>query len=506
MARVLLVKSGDHSPWRIGNVVSPPLGLMSLAAYARRERPGKDVFHLVDERVQARTAAEWAETVREFRPDVIGLSALTVESAFLSKLADLFKSTFPDIPLLAGGPHATAVRSALLDEAPVDYVIGGEAEVPFVQMLDALERAEREPAAPISGLCYRRADGSRFEVPNNISQPVVDDLPLPAYDLIDLATYEDFSRMSPFLRGRYAGLFTSRGCPYRCTYCHEVFEKGFRAMTPGRVVDEIEQLIERYDVRQFEFYDDIFNANPKRALAICREIVARGLKVELSFPNGLRADHLPDELLHALREAGTVLISFAIETASPRLQKLVRKHMHLDRLRDAVVCAEKLRILCFGFFMLGFPTETRAEAEETIRFALSLPLHGGMFFITVPYVGTEMHESLRTSEDAAEPAATLPYMSAVDDLYRTDPNYASSTLSAMSADELKQLQRRAYFRFYSDPARVWRIVRDAPLDGRELVFRGLRMARFFAGSLPGVRRLTRHRDAVPQPVSSAAFS
>jgi radical SAM superfamily enzyme YgiQ (UPF0313 family) len=275
-------------------------------------------------------------------------------------------------------------------------------------------------------------------------------------------------------------------------------------MTPGRVVDEMQEIAERFDVRQFEFYDDIFNANPKRALEVCREIVRRGLKVQLCFPNGLRADRLPDELLHALREAGTVLISFAIETASPRLQKLIRKHMNLDRLREAVTLAEKLRILCFGFFMLGFPTETRAEAEQTVRLALSLPLHGGMFFITVPYVGTEMHHDLAVQEGADGTTDTsLPYMFAEHSSYAADPNYTSSTLSTMSAAELKRLQRWAYFRFYSDPRRIRRIVRDAPLDTRELLFRGLRMGRFIAGSLPGVAYLESLRRSLSRPRSIA---
>jgi anaerobic magnesium-protoporphyrin IX monomethyl ester cyclase len=490
MARVLLIKCGDYSPWRIGNTVSPPLGLMYLAAYARRERPGKHVFRLVDEHTQAWSPTQWLNLVDDFRPDVIALSALTVEASFLKGLAGLFKSNVPHIPLIAGGPHATAIRTALLDEARVDYVVGGEAEIAFIELLDALERGDREPSGRISGLCYRRSDGELFEVPNNVAQPAINDLPMPAYDLIDFATYANFARMAPYARGRYAGLFTSRGCPYRCTYCHEVFEKGFRAMTPSRVVDEMQHIVETYGVRQFEFYDDIFNADPKRAVAICREIVRRDLRPQLYFPNGLRADRLPDELVHALREAGTVMISFAIETSSARLQKLIRKHMRLDLLVNAVTLAERLRILCFGFFMLGFPTETRAEACATIEFARALPLHGGMFFIPVPYVGTEMHRDLAAQHGTHDaPDLSLAGMLAAPTL-ESDPNYTSSTLSTMSAQELKRLQRWAYFRFYSQPARIRRLLRDAPLDP-DFVFRGLRIARFIAGSLPGAGRLER---------------
>ena len=492
MSRVLLIKCGDYSPWRIGNTVSPPLGLMALAAYARRERPSKDVFELADEHIHAWNPSQWIALVEKFAPDVIALSALTVELSPLRELAKLLKSRFPAVPLVAGGPHATAVRGGLLGEVPVDYVIGGEAEIPFVQLLEALERGEREPSAQISGLCYRRADGSLYEVPNNLAQPVVEELPLPAYDLVDLDAYGRFARMAPYARGRYAGMFTSRGCPYRCTYCHEVFEKGFRAMTPERVVDEMQQISELYGVRQFEFYDDIFNADPKRALAICEEIVRRGFRPQMYFPNGLRGDRLPDELVHGLRDAGTVMISFAIETASPRLQKLIRKHMRLEPLRRAITLAESLHILCFGFFMLGFPTETREEAQDTIELARSLPLHGGMFFIPVPYVGTEMHDDVvRVAGATGGSDLAQAGMFAEESFLAADPNYTSSTLSMMSAAELKRMQRYAYLRFYSNPARVRRLLRDAPVVDADFFFRGLRIARFVAGSLPGAGRLER---------------
>jgi hypothetical protein len=277
-----------------------------------------------------------------------------------------------------------------------------------------------------------------------------------------------------------------------------VFEKGFRAMTPVRVVDEMQHLAERYGLRQFEFYDDIFNADPKRALAICREIVRRGLRPQMYFPNGLRADRLPDELVYALRDAGTVMISFAIETSSPRIQTLIRKHMRLDRLRAAITLAERLRILCFGFFMLGFPTETREEAEATIAFARSLPLHGAMFFIPVPYVGTEMHQTLvaRAGARATTDLSAAGMLAAEHELV-ADPNYTSSNLSTMSPTELKRLQRWAYFRFYADPARMRRLLRDAPWDA-DLVFRGLRIARFALGSLPGAGRIERLWGRAPR--------
>ena len=132
-------------------------------------------------------------------------------------------------------------------------------------------------------------------------------LPWPAYDLVEMEAY--FSQLHTHLspqqaHARYAPVFTSRGCPYRCIYCHSIFGKKWRARSPESVVGEMKTLVERFGIKEFEIIDDAFNLDRRRVLEICDLIEKEGLEVSLAFPNGLRTDVLDDEVIHALRRAG----------------------------------------------------------------------------------------------------------------------------------------------------------------------------------------------------------
>ena len=120
---------------------------------------------------------------------------------------------------------------------------------------------------------------------------------------------------------RYALLFTSRGCPYRCNYCHNIFGKRFLRQSPERVVKEIELLYETYGVTEFQIVDDVFNLDKRRLKTIMEEVHRRWPgKIHFTFPNGLRGDILDEEVLDALKLGGTYAMAIAVETATPRLQ------------------------------------------------------------------------------------------------------------------------------------------------------------------------------------------
>ncbi|MCB1155177.1 B12-binding domain-containing radical SAM protein, partial [bacterium] len=403
MARVLLIKTRAGNMKKFGTGAAPPLGLLSLISFARQERPGRHEFRLIDERVHLPTNNEYASILAEFAPDLIGLSVLSSDAQRLHATTALFARLCPQTPVLIGGPHASAHQAALLDRVEVDFVLAGEGELGFVELLDSLDAGERYPASPVVGLSYRRDDNVVVENAPNTRMIDMDNAPWPAWDLIDFDDYADLTRMAPISHGKFAPLFTSRGCPYRCTYCHEIFSKKFRAKNPVAVVDEIEYLMRERGIEEFEVFDDIFNLDYDRAMGICREIVARNLKPRLLFPNGIRGDLLDRPLLEALRAAGTIHLAFAVETATPRLQKLSRKNNRLEKLSENIAIAEELGIFPFGFFMLGFPTETREEIEATIEFAVKSKLNGALFFQVIPFAGTEMAKAYFT-DDAGQQA------------------------------------------------------------------------------------------------------
>jgi radical SAM superfamily enzyme YgiQ (UPF0313 family) len=292
-------------------------------------------------------------------------------------------------------------------------------------------------------------------------QDVISDLaglPLPAWDRVDFDHYARLPNMMMTLAGRrYATLFTSRGCPYLCNYCHDLFTKRFVHRSPEDVLAEIALLYEKYGVDEFEIVDDIFNLHKPRLKQIMGEVARRWPgKLHFCFPNGLRADILDEPVLDALRAAGTYAMSIAIETVTPRLQALVEKNLKLDRAERAIALADERGIMVAGFFMLGFPTETVEEMEATLDFALRSRLTTAYFFCVVPQPKTPMWELARREAPEAMDAASR------------DEEEGANYRSAMTWYEraygfpLGRFIDRAYRRFYLTPRRVSRVIRRVP--------------------------------------------
>ncbi len=439
--RVALVRTYQPQPI---DEIAHPLGIMALDAYLRER--GLTDLHLHDMRLGKQRPDEAVRWLERLNPDVVGLSALTIEKNAVHALARLVRQRLPNATVVVGGPYATSSGPSLMRDEHIDFAVVGEGEVTFHALLEAL----RTGAAPadVAGLVLRR-DGEVVETGARPAIADLDTLPLPSWDRIDMAAYDRVDSPERMTGKPWAAFYTSRGCPYRCTYCHDVFGKRFRARSPDEVVAELALLHDRYGVREFHCYDDIFNFDKARAMAICQRIVARGLKIHLQFPNGVRADRLDVELLRAMKAAGTYRVSYAIETASPRVQKSVKKHLQLPKVERLMAETDRVGILMHGFFMLGFPGETREEIERTIRFALDSPLHTASFFLVTPFEGSALADA---------------YVEPSRELLGHDYNFYDNphSLSEVSADELRRLQRWAYFRFYANPRRMMRLMRLMP--------------------------------------------
>jgi hypothetical protein len=221
----------------------------------------------------------------------------------------------------------------------------------------------------------------------------LDALPLPDYSVIDLDEFTNrYQTFTAKIYQRHGNILTTRGCPYRCMYCHNVLGKRFRARSPESVVSEIRYLHDVFGLTDFQIVDDIFNLDLARAKEICDRIVASGMRLTLSFPNGVRGDRMDEELLDKMAAAGTKFMSYAIETGSPRLQRLIRKNLNLAKVDAAIRYTASLGIVTRGFFMLGFPTEREDEVLQTIEFAKQSSLCGATFFTVVYFPGTELYQ------------------------------------------------------------------------------------------------------------------
>ncbi|MEW6687407.1 MAG: cobalamin-dependent protein, partial [Candidatus Edwardsbacteria bacterium] len=233
--RILLIRTTSPTafPGMILHIV-PPLGLMYLASALRKWCQVECKLKISHLMLNGFELSDLKKEVEDFNPQLLGLSTLSYETPRMHAVAQMIKAMNPSCKVVVGGPHATAFSSHILQDKNIDYIIIGEGEKTFVELVEAIE-ADRDVKG-IKGIGYRQNGTTIYTPPREyISNP--DDIPFPAWDLIDFPDYLKTSNMSNFLAERnYAPIFTSRACPYSCIYCHRIFGKGWRARSPENVI------------------------------------------------------------------------------------------------------------------------------------------------------------------------------------------------------------------------------------------------------------------------------
>jgi anaerobic magnesium-protoporphyrin IX monomethyl ester cyclase len=449
--RVLLILAGSRTCFKW---VSPPLGILQLAGYLRNRLTNLEI-RVVDQRATNYTIEEVVSRAAGFAPDVVGISCTTSSSDVLGELSSSIRGALPKALLMIGGPHASAFGAELMDTTGADCVVIGEGELTCEHVLRIWQESSRDFSA-VPGLVWRSTEGECLTNPG--PAPVIQDLdtlPFPAYDLIDVRSYWRLWSMSmlPPPR-RYVSMFTSRGCPYRCIYCHEIFGKRFRAQSPERIVAEMEHYVRTYGIKEVEFFDDIFNLNGRRVIEFSELVRRRNLRVSISFPNAIRADILTPEVADALAAAGTHMSALALETGSPRIQELIQKRLNIPRYMEGVAMLAKRRVFTYGFVMFGFPTETAADMQMTVDMLRGSKLHALYSWIVTPYPKTELFDmAMRLCPDKM---AGIGY--AGTDYFK----YPCVNLSEVSDEVLAAYMRKAYSALFLNPFRALRIVRDFP--------------------------------------------
>ena len=350
-----------------------PLGFLCLSAYVKQQLKEKVSVGLIDLRIFKNKKTSLSDKINSFKPDLIGISLMSFERDFLDEYLPAIKSLAPEAVIVIGGPYTTSDYMDALERFPVDFVVIGEGEKSFTNLI--IELLNNKEWHKVKGIAFK--DNDRIVV-NEKEEYIqnLDDLPLPDYDLIRIADYWGFhAQMNGVLADtKYIHVMTSRACPFKCTYCHRYFGNKFRSRSPENVFAEIKLLYYHYGVREFHFIDDIFNFDRSRMHRILDYIITSGMKIYIAFPNGLRCDLLNFDDLAKLKSAGTYMMAVPIETVSSRTQKIIRKNHSLDRITKTITNCNKLGIVTRGFFMLGFPTETLADIRETISFALNSSL------------------------------------------------------------------------------------------------------------------------------------
>ena len=391
--------------------------------------------------------------IEEMKPIAIGITMLTPTSFDAHKLAAIVKKHYPNLWVLAGGTHPTVLPEETMEDRNIDVIAISEAEHTMMDIYEVLiNGGDRSALKNIPGIWYR--DGE--EVVKTPDRPLfsdLDKLPLPMWHGVKMNLYHQVPD-STFARPIRV-MMSSRGCPFKCIFCSARQVSGFkyRAHSADRVVEEMEILIQKYNARQIIFLDDNFIISKKRVFEICEKMMQKGYHKKVVWTAAGRADEVNEPLLKAMKDAGCVMISYGIESGSPRLLELMKKGEKKEHIEKAVAMARKAGLKTRGTLILGFPTETREESLETIDFAKKLGLHFAKFSLATPYPGTALYNialerGLISSKDWSRFNSQAGYST-------YDPVFIPE---GRTAEEMKQLQRLATKEFYLRPKQIMELV------------------------------------------------
>ncbi len=384
-----------------------PLGLMYIAAVLERDGVKAEILDAFMTDASVRkigdtaeigiTYEKIAEEVRRRKPDIVGISnPFTCQVQHAIKVADIVKELDSDVLTVVGGPHVSAVPEEFMTEAKnVDIAVMGEGEY---AMLDIVKLTNGEKSAEeIQGIAYRR-NGKTVQTSPRSFLKNLDDLPYPAYDLVDMERYLNPDKIEyRSFKDRSISMITSRGCPFNCVFCavHLHMGKTFRAHSVDYVVNHVEHVVEKYRVKTIFFEDDNLTFDLKRFDAICDGIIARKIKFKWETPNGIRADYLTLELLKKMKRSGCQSVFFGVESGDQHiLDDIVSKSLDLNAVVNVAEMCKKIRLNTAAFYIIGFPGEKKEDMLKTVDFALKLKKEydvGMLLHVATPSCGTRLY-------------------------------------------------------------------------------------------------------------------
>jgi anaerobic magnesium-protoporphyrin IX monomethyl ester cyclase len=427
------------------HVILPPIGLGYVASYIKSK--GKDIdVKILDCLKEKYGLKEFYNYIQREKPDIVGMTAFTMEIETVWKCARIIKEVNKNAVIVVGGPHITNDPIGTLENENIDFILKGEAEISFFKLIEEIKKEEKD-FSNISNIGYMK-DG---EVIINKMEfyPDIDDLPFPDYKLIK---FEEYPKLYFMKRYPVASIMTSRGCPYSCNFCSAPRTSGkkFRARSAKKIVEEIKFLKENYKIKEFQIWDDNFTLNKQRVIDFCALLHQEKINLPWWCPNGLRIETLDRNLIEKMYRAGCYSMTFGIESGSEKIQKDMNKNLDLQKTKEIIKIASDMGIRTQGFFILGYPTETREDILKTIKFSLELPLKRASFSLFQPLVGTEIYETL-------EEQGKLKSL----DLNKCEYSKTSIIPQGLkSAKELKNLQRKAIFKFYIRPRILPRFIME----------------------------------------------
>lgn len=368
----------------------------------------------------------------EQQPDVIGITALTTKFGAVIQTAKFCKEVLPNVPIIVGGAHASTMPGLTAKIPEVDFVLRGESDESFPELLDAIR--DKGDFSKIAGLTYKVGDKILHNHDRVFAQNL-DALALP--DRGALMNPENYSSEDMGV------ILTSRGCPFRCSYCFHMWERKVRYRSVESVIEEIKEVHQKYGTTQFSVKDDSFTVKRSHVLALCEAF--RKLPFKLTFNCTTRVDLLDDELIRIMKQSGLSQLSVGIESGSAEILKQTDKDITHAQILKAADLLNKHGVFWTGYFMIGLPTETEEDILKTLKFLRKSKPHFGGLGVYNPFPGTKLfRQGLEMGLLDAEPPLEHFLHTNPKDLFFKDPRRRVANISHERFTELSEIMSQAF--------------------------------------------------------------
>jgi anaerobic magnesium-protoporphyrin IX monomethyl ester cyclase len=451
-----------------------PLGLTYLAAVLQTRgyevmvydadaniNPSKMNFAALEESYPAYLTAlrqdshivwqELKDRLDEFKPDAVGISVWTTFAASAFKIASICKEYNKNLPVIMGGPHISIKYDEVMNICKdVDFLVRREGEETLPELIKALESADvrsKNSVTELRGISYRK-NGAIVHNPERPFINNLDMLPFPARNsLINKAKYnsEDMGL-----------LMTSRGCPYACSYCAtSIWGRHTRYRSVDNVISEMKRIIDEYQTKQFTFKDDLFTVNRGRVMELCDRLILEGLNI--GWECNTRVNLVDEAMLRRMKKAGCNSIKVGIETGSEKIMGLINKKITFADCKKAAQLFRKVGIHWTGYFMMGFPGETKDDVYATVKFMKALKPDYASFSVYEPFPGTELF-SLGIEKGLVQENRQL------QDFFTISPKYyyvkdMNKRVDTMSKEEFEKLETEVKREFHTYNRGLTRIMK-----------------------------------------------
>jgi len=407
--------------------VAPPLGLLYVGANAINA--GYKV-KLIDMEAEVISYKELKSRIKRLKPQLVGITCPTALFNISVELSKIIKSVV-DVPIVIGGPHTIMDIDSILENETIDFCLRGESDVTIVPLLDYLIK-QTGRIEDVKSLSYRK---DTTIVHNKVSGSISDlnTVPFPARQLLKKNLYFNLFTET----ATCTSIVTSRGCPYKCIYCAPIYTRG-RQRSVENVVSEIRETVDRYKIKDFQFFDETFNLNPQWTIDFCNELVKQNISI--FWRARCRPDLFTQEVVQCMKKAGCRIISMGVESANDNTLNWFKKGYNRKQIQNAINIIAEEGIELHGFFILGAPVENKEEMIKTIDLACMPQFSYASFYILTPLEGTQFLDI----------ALKEGYIDVHDQIDYSDQTGFNARLKhpSMTTEEIELLLKYAYNRFY----------------------------------------------------------